>query len=151
MDSPLARPSEEEAYSELVEILHCCRLLCPRCEGRDHRVHRKHRAPVIDYQCRTCKCFFNAFTGTPLQKTSRPPSALLLIIKGIMYGTSTAQLARELGCNRMKLLALRHKIWDYYPKLRPLVETDIDDLLYIDADGCLSLWPQPESAASRRG
>jgi transposase-like protein len=111
MDFPLAGLMDEGAcYARLVEALHPEGLACPRCGGARLGVHRRHREPVLDYRCRDCHRVFNAFTGTALHKTGRRPSALVLILRGIAQGASTARLARELGCDRMKLPALRHKL-----------------------------------------
>src|SRR5262249_4875333 len=59
------------------------------------------------------------------------PSATLLILRGIAQGVSTAQLARELDCDRSHLLTLRHRLQDLAFRLRdglplddPVVEAD---------------------------
>jgi transposase-like protein len=111
MDFPLTGLMDEGAcYERLVEALHPDGLPCPRCGGDRLGVHRRHRDPVIDYRCRDCRRVFNLFTGTALQGTSRRPSELIQILRGIAQGAPTARLARELGCDRMKLLELRHKL-----------------------------------------
>ena len=102
---------EDACYTKLVELLHPDGLACPRCGERQHLgIHRCHRAPAVDFQCGTCGRVFNAFTGTSLHGTHRRPSQLLLILRGIAQGTPTAQLARELGCDRKELLTLRHRL-----------------------------------------
>jgi transposase-like protein len=111
MDFPITELMDQDAcYARLVRALHPDGLACPRCAGRRLGVHRRHREPVLDYRCRDCRRVFNAFTGTALQKTARSPAALVLILRGFAQGAPTARLARELGCDRMKLLALRHKL-----------------------------------------
>lgn len=109
MDFPIVDPVA--CYRFLVTILHPDGFRWPRCR-RDNRmhVHAKHRAPVLDYRCAHCKRVFNAFTNTPLAGTRRPPHQLVLIRRGIAQGTPTAQLARELGCDRMHRLGLRHRL-----------------------------------------
>jgi transposase-like protein len=112
MDFPLVALLDEEAcYRRLVEILHPGGLACPQCGAADGLgVHRRHRAPVLDYQCGGCGRVFNAFTGTPLQKTRRRCAELVLILRGICQGVPTARLARELNCDRKCLLNLRHDL-----------------------------------------
>jgi transposase-like protein len=112
MDFPLADLMDEDAcYRFLVDLLHPAGLACPRCGAADRlRVHRRHRAPVLDYRCAGCRRVFNAFTGTALGHTHRRPSQLVLILRGVAQGTSTARLARELGCDRGVLLRLRHRL-----------------------------------------
>ena len=53
---------------------------------------------------------FNAFTGTILHGTRRRPRELILIVCGFAQGVPTAQLARELDCDRAELLKLRHRL-----------------------------------------
>jgi len=111
MDFPIADLLDPLAcYAKLVALLHPEGLACPRCGSHDGlKVQRRHRAPVLDYRCSGCGRVFNAWTGTALQGTQRRPAEILLILRGFAQGTSTARLARELACDRMKLLALRHR------------------------------------------
>jgi transposase-like protein len=102
---------EDACYTKLVELLHPHGLACPRCGERERLgTHRCHRAPLVDFQCGTCGRVFNAFTGTSLQGSHRRPAQLLMILRGVAQGTPTAQMARELGCDRMELLTLRHRL-----------------------------------------
>jgi transposase-like protein len=112
MDFSLIDYLDEDACStKLVELLHPDGLACPRCREQQRLgIHRCHRAPVVDFQCGTCGRVFNAFTGTSLRGTHRCPSQLLMILHGIAKGTPTAQMARELGCDRKELLTLRHRL-----------------------------------------
>src|SRR5262249_10282820 len=133
MDFSLTDYLDEDAcYHKLVALLHPDGLACPRCGARQHLgIHRCHRAPVVDFQCGGCGRVFNAFTGTSLQGTHRRPSQLLMILHGITQGTPTAQMARELGCDRKELLALRHRLRE---RARTgLVRTPLDDDL-VEAD-----------------
>ena len=77
MDFSLIDYMDEDAcYAKLVELLHPDGLACPRCgERRRLGVHRRHRDPVLDYQCGDCGRVFNAWTGTALQGTHRRPVA----------------------------------------------------------------------------
>jgi transposase-like protein len=112
MDFPLSELMDEQAcYEKLVKLLHPKGLRCPRC-GRDDRmrVHRRHRDPVFDYRCGRCGRVFNAWTGTQFQKSHRRPSEILLILRGISQGQTTAGLARELKGSRGHLLELRHRL-----------------------------------------
>jgi len=97
MDFPIAEFMDEDAcYAKLVAVLYPGGLVCPRCGIGDRlKVHRRHRAPVIDYRCEACGRVFNAFTGTEFHKTHRRPSA---------------QMARELNRHRPHLLRLRHRL-----------------------------------------
>jgi transposase-like protein len=112
MDFPIADLMDEDAcYAKLVQWLHPRGLACPRCGACDDLgVHRRHRAPILDLRCKACRRVFNAFTGTALHGTKRRPVELVLIVRGFAQGASTAQLARELGCDRSELLGFRHRL-----------------------------------------
>jgi hypothetical protein len=111
MDFPIGALMDEGAcYRWLLDRLYPRGLRCPRCGDSDLRVHRRHRAPVLDYRCTGCGRVFNLFTGTALAGTRLRPSEVVLILRGFAQGQTTARLARELGRNRPHLLALRHKL-----------------------------------------
>lgn len=112
MDFPIVDLLDPDAcFRFLLDLLHPGGLRCPRCgRGDGVRVQARHRAPVLDHRCGHCGRVFNAYTGTPLQGTRRPPAQWVLILRGITQGTPTARLARELGCDRMHLLYLRHRL-----------------------------------------
>ena len=111
MDFPLTDLMDQDAcYARLIEALHPDGLTCPRCGGDRLGVHRRHRVSVLDYRCRDCRRVFKAFTGTARQKTSRSPAGLALILCGIAQSAPTGRMARELGCDPMKLSQLRHKL-----------------------------------------
>jgi transposase-like protein len=112
MDFPISDLMDEGAcYARLVDWLHPDGLCCPRCGARHGLgIHRRHRAPVLDYRCAACGRVFNASTGTALQATKRRPAELVPIVRGFAQGVPTAQLARELGCDRKGLLELRHRL-----------------------------------------
>src|SRR3954466_3533657 len=133
MDFPLTDLMDQDAcYHRLVTLLHPAGLTCPACKVSDHlRPHRRRRAPVLDYRCTACGRVFNAFTATPLEGTHRRPAEIMLILRGFAQGVPTAQLARELGCDRKHLLELRRRMqddaarWlDRNPLGDPVVEAD---------------------------
>ena len=133
MDFPITDLLDEDAcYAKLVSWLHPERLACPCCRRADRmRVHRRHRAPVLDYRCGHCRRVFNAFTGTILHGTKRRPSELALIVRGVAQGVPTAQLARELDCDRSELLELRHRLQDAAYRDRDRMPLD-DEVLEAD-------------------
>jgi transposase-like protein len=114
MDFPIVDLMDQDAcYHKLVGLLHPDGLSCPNCKTDEHlHVHRRHRAPVLDYRCAACGRVFNAFTSTPLAGTHRTPAQIMLILRGFAQGVPTAQLARELGCDRKHLLELRRLMQD---------------------------------------
>ena len=133
MDFPIAELMDEDAcYAKPLSWLHPDGLACPRCGARDNLgVHRRHRAPILDYRCKGCHRVFNALTGTALRGSKRSVVELMLILRGFAQGVPTAQLARELGCDRKELLTLRHRLqhsaWLFRGRRRlddPVAEAD---------------------------
>ena len=126
MDFPIVDLLDEDAcYPQLVAWLHPEGMTCPDCHCAHHlRIHRRGRAPVVDYRCGPCGRVFNAFTGTALQGIHYRPSTIILILRGIAQGVPTAQLARELNLDRGHLLALRHRLQDGAFRLRPRLPLD---------------------------
>jgi transposase-like protein len=114
MDFPITDLMDEDAcYAKLVAWLHPDGFACPRCRQGDRMaVHRRRRPPVLDHRCGHCGRVFNAFTDTALHGVKRRPAELVLIVRGFAQGVSTAQLARELECDRSELLNLRHRLQD---------------------------------------
>jgi transposase-like protein len=133
MDFPITELMDEGAcYAKLVEWLHPDGFACPRCHQGDRMaVHRRRRPPVLDYRCGHCKRVFNAFTGTALHGVKRGSVDLVLIVRGIAQGVPTAQLARELGCDRSELLNLRHRLQDLAFRNRDRMPLD-DEVLEAD-------------------
>jgi transposase-like protein len=138
MDFPISEFMDEDScYQKIVAVLHPDGLACPRCQCRDgFRVHRRTRDPVLDYRC-SCGRVFNAFTETVFHKTHRRPSEILLILRGIAQGTTTARLARELNRHRQHLLRLRHRLQEQALKAAdplPLDDTEVEaDEMYQNA------------------
>ena len=135
MDFPISHLLDSQAcYDELVLLLHPEGLGCPN--GHDLAqcyVHKRDRAPVVDYRCKVCGRCFNAFTGTLWHGTYYTPVKIMLFLRGIAQGVSTAQLARELGANRGWLLHRRHQMQElameaFADKVLPDEVTEADEM-----------------------
>ena len=133
MDFPITDLMDEDAcYAKLVGWLHPDGFACPRCHQGDRMaVHRRRRPPLLDYRCGHCRRVFNAFTDTALHGVKRGPVELVLIVRGIAQGVPTAQLARELECDRSELLNLRHRLQDLAFRNRDRMPLD-DEVLEAD-------------------
>jgi len=114
MDFPMARVIDEQAcYDWLVELLHPDGLSCPRGHPVSMAgVHKRHRAPVLVYQCNglDCRAVYCAFTGTMWQNTQWRPSEIVQLLAGVSQGKSSAQIAREIGKKRDHVMNRRHQL-----------------------------------------
>jgi transposase-like protein len=138
LDFPLADFMDEQVcYQFLLQLLHPDGLGCPRCGKENYRVHRRNRAPVLDYRCSGCGRIFNCHTQTLLHKTHKTPSQWVLILRGISQGATTNQLSRELGLSYGHLLDLRHKLQGWLEQQalpKPLTDSEVEvDEMYQNA------------------
>ena len=88
------------------------------------RAHRNRRPTLLDDRCGHCGRVFNAFTDTARHGVKRGPVQLVLVVRGFAQGVPTAQLARELECDRSELLNLRHRLQDLAFRGRDRVPLD---------------------------
>jgi transposase-like protein len=93
----------------LEQHLHPTGLVCPRCQSTQRRLFRRHdHFPT--YRCRTCQRTYTILTGSVFEKTRQRPATIVLLLRGIAKGESTALLSRELDLDRKRLGELRQKI-----------------------------------------
>jgi transposase-like protein len=113
MQFPLNTLLDEQAcYDFLLQVLHPTGLACPlgHLLPPEQAPHDRHRAPIIDYRCRTCGAVFNLLTNSLFSKTRYRCSTIVLLLRGIAQATPTKHLADELGIDRGHLLSRRHAI-----------------------------------------
>src|SRR5690349_23502364 len=89
--------------------LHPEGLRCPRC-GTQERRPAQRAAAFPGYRCQQCDRFYTVLTGTVFAKTRQTPAKLVLILRGIAKGETTARLARELGLSYKQLHTLRKRV-----------------------------------------
>jgi hypothetical protein len=88
--------------------LHPKGLQCPRC-GTCERLLAQRPAPFPACRCRQCVRLYTVLTGTDFAKTRQTPAKLVLILRGIAQGETTARLARELGLFYKQMHTLRQR------------------------------------------
>jgi transposase-like protein len=94
----------------LEQHLHPDGLTCPHCgQHAERRLFRAQRH-FPAYRCRACDGYYTLLTGTIFAKTRQRPATLVLLLRGVAKGESTARLARELGLSRKQLHTLRGRI-----------------------------------------
>lgn len=94
----------EFAISELLDESGCVRWLesylhpegwrCPHC-GSGERWLFREQGYFPAYRCKACQGYYTLLSGTVFQKTRQPPSKLVMLIRGIAKGESSARLSRE--------------------------------------------------------
>ena len=110
-------------------------LKCPKCgadkaHGRVFRQTRQSRLTV--YRCR-CGATYNLYTGTVLAQHHLTPAQVVLLLRGMLKGETTAALSRELGIGYEAVLNLRHELQAQAEQLQPHdaladTETESDEM-----------------------
>ena len=135
MDFPIEPLIDEErAQAWVLNHFHPQGLRCPECqagvaEARDFRKTATSGLQV--YRCKGCESVYNLYSGTVFAGTQFRPSQVVLLLRGICQGVSSAQLSRELGISRPTVLSVRRKLQAAAEQLQPqdalpdaAVETD---------------------------
>ena len=104
--------SKQECYDYLLQVLHPNGLACPTGHRvpADQAPHDRHRAPLLDYRCRICGLVFNLFTDTIWCRTRYDCTTIVMVMRGVVQGVPTLQLAEELKLDYGTLLERRHRI-----------------------------------------
>ena len=89
--------------------LHPDGLRCPKCGSTERRLFRQQQY-FPAYRCGACAGYYTLLTGMAFEKTRQRPATLVLLLRGIAKGESTARLARELGMSRQQVLTLRQRV-----------------------------------------
>ena len=155
IDFPIGELLDEQASLEWLEsYLHPAGLKCPRC-GSVERRQARCVGVLTAYRCKACDCYHSILTGTVFEKTRQPPSTLVLILRGIAKGESTARLARELGLGRARLHKIRRQVQSNLAQTLPagLLHEEVfeADELYQNAGGKKHAAQRPLRSAQKTG
>jgi transposase-like protein len=118
---------EKGCYEWLLNVLHPQGLACP--EG--HKLpfgqapHDRKREPIVKYKCRECGKVFHIFTGTDLSGSHYRCGTIVLLLRGILQGQTTEQIAEELSLDYGTVLVWRHRIQQR--GFRHLIDTAVPD------------------------
>jgi transposase-like protein len=89
--------------------LHPDGFVCPQC-GSSNRRHFRTQGYYEAYRCRICAGYYTLLTGTAFEGSRQRPATLVLLLRGIAKGESTARLARELHLSRQTVHTLRQRL-----------------------------------------
>ena|SRR5918993_2885387 len=146
IDFPIDELLDEEASRKWVEReLHPEGLKCPKC-GANQRRFAQQNGYWPAWRCKDCDRYYTMLSGTVFEKTRQPPSKVVLLLRGIAKGESTARLARELGIGRVRVGEIRQRIQ------RHLLESRANDRLpddVLEADEVYQNAGEKKRTASR--
>ncbi len=116
MDFPLLEVTDDALAEQwLQQYFHPNGLCCPACNTsveQARRFRQTRRSHVITYRCRQCDAVYTVYTGTLFANKHLRPAQVILLLRGICKGESTASLAREL-----------HLAYDTVHHLRQQIQT----------------------------
>ena len=113
IDFPIGELLDEDECKQWLERhLHPRGLQCPRCGSTGRYVNQRNGVDGIwrAYRCKSCDRYYTILTGTVFEKTRQRPSTIVLILRGIAQGQSTARLSRELGIARSRMHEIRQQV-----------------------------------------
>jgi transposase-like protein len=101
MDFPILEICEDElGEAWLRKYFHPRGLHCPECDAsvKHARVFGyTRRSHVTRHRCRQCQTVYTVYTGTVFANKQLRPAQVILLLRGVCKGESTASLSRELG------------------------------------------------------
>jgi transposase-like protein len=110
--------AETACLQWLEQQLHPAGLHCPRCGSTERRLFRP-QAAFPAYRCQGCDRYYTVLTGTAFAKTHQTPQKLVLFLRGVAKGETTARLARELSLSYKQAHTLRQRVQNHLYETLP--------------------------------
>lgn len=113
---------QKESESWLLEYFHPDGLKCPNCQtdvSEAHRFRRTKKSQLQVYRCNVCQSAYNLYTNTVFQQRHLTPAQVILLLRGVVKGETSAALADELGVNYQTVLDIRRDLQANAAYLQP--------------------------------
>lgn len=123
MDFPIIDLLDEElSVVWLMKHLHPEGMRCPHChshadQARFFRANAGSGLPV--YRCKPCAGIYHLYSGTLFEGSQLTPTQVVLLLRGVLQGQSSAQLSRELCLAYKTVLKWRHRLQANAERLQP--------------------------------
>ena len=123
MDFPIVGLLDDEmSKAWLEQHLHPQGMKCPHCgssraEGRVFRTNSGSGLTV--YRCGKCQGIYHLYSGTIFEESQLRPAQAVLLLRGVLQGQSSAQIARELDMTEKTALKWRHRLQANAERLQP--------------------------------
>ncbi len=113
---------DDESSAWLEQHVHPTGLQCPHCqaahaEARFFRTNSGSGLPV--YRCQQCQGMYTLYSGTVFAGSQLAPVHVVRILRGVLQGQPSAQLAREIGLTEKTVLKWRHRLHAQAEQLQP--------------------------------
>jgi len=123
MDFPIADLLDDDrSRTWILRHFHPGGLRCPRCQAgaeEAYRFRETGRSRLQVWRCKRCAQTYTLYSGTVFAGRHLPPPTVVLLLRGVVQGTSTAQLARELELSRTTVHEIRKALQANAVHLQP--------------------------------
>ena len=113
---------EEQSIAWLQQHFHPHGWHCPHCQARfeQARFFRVNRGSGLEvYRCRCCHGVYTLYSGTVFEGSQLTPTQIVLLLRGVLQGQASAQLARELDLTEKTVLKWRHRLQERAEQVQP--------------------------------
>ncbi len=113
---------DEQSIVWLEQYFHPHGLACPHCHApraaaRFFRINSGSGLPV--WRCHQCQGIYNLYSGTIFAGSQLAPVHVVLLVRGVLQGQPSAQLAREIGLTEKTVLKWRQRLQARAEHLQP--------------------------------
>jgi transposase-like protein len=113
---------QTDCESWLLDHFHPDGLTCPQCGAAVSEAHlfrRTKKSRLQVYRCNQCLCAYNLYTNTVFQQRHLTPQQVVLLLRGVLKGETSAEIAEELGVSDQTVLEIRRDIQANAAYLQP--------------------------------
>ena len=113
---------QTDCESWLFDYFHPEGLTCPNCQtdvSDAHLFGRTKKSQLQVYRCNQCQRAYNLYTNTVFQQRHLTPQQVVLLLRGVLKGETSAELAEELGVSYQTVLDIRRDLQANAAHLQP--------------------------------
>lgn len=139
---------DQESLRWIEEHFHPEGLTCPKCGSDEARYFRTTETSRLQvYRCWRCDKTYNLYSGTVFEKKHLRPAQVVMLLRGVCKGESSAELADELSLSRTTVHEVRKQLQENAKGLQPdalLLDAHVEsDEMYQNAGEKRRVPPQP--------
>jgi len=113
---------QTDCESWLLDYFHPEGLKCPTCQtdvSDAHLFRRTKKSRLQVYRCNHCQSAYNLYTNTVFQQRHLTPQQVVLLLRGVLKGETSAELAEELDVSYQTVLDIRRDLQANAAYLQP--------------------------------
>jgi transposase-like protein len=104
---------KEQSEQWILAHFHPNGLRCPGCQAtvaEAYPFRTTQESRLVTYRCSHCGSVYNLYTGTVFQQRHLTPQQVVLLLRGMLKGEPSKQLAAELDLDYKTVLELRREL-----------------------------------------